>query len=50
MVFNSKSKKNVVGELSQKMLSNCPEIYIGELIAFSINFLDFSESHCNGNG
>ena len=31
------------------MLMNCPEIYVGEFF-FSINFLDFPESHCNGNG
>ena len=33
MIFNSKSKKNVVGELSQKMLLNCPKNYVGELLS-----------------
>ena len=33
MIFNSKSKKNDVGELSQKMLLNYPEIYVGELFS-----------------
>ena len=33
MIFNSKSKKNVVGELSQKMLLNCLEIYVGDLFS-----------------
>ena len=32
MIFNSKSK-NVVGELSQKMLLNCLEIYVFELFS-----------------
>ena len=32
MIINSKYKK-VVGELSQKMLLNCPEIYVGELFS-----------------
>ena len=33
MIFNSKSKKNIVGELSQKMLLNCSEIYVFELFS-----------------
>ena len=33
MIFNSKSKKNIVGELSQKTLFNCHEIYVGELFS-----------------
>ena len=32
MIFNSKSKINIVGELSQKILFNCPEVYVGELL------------------
>ena len=43
MIFNSKSK-NVVGELSQKMLLNCSEIYV-----FNCFLYKFSESHCNDN-
>ena len=35
-MLESKSKKNVVGELSQKIMLNCPEIYVGEL--FSLLF------------
>ena len=37
MIYNSKSKKNVVGELSQKMLLNCSKIYAGELFSLSIS-------------
>ena len=34
----------------RKMLLNYPEIYAAELFSLFINFLDFPESHCNGNG
>ena len=52
MIFNSKSKKNVVGELSQKMFLNWSKLVrnLCWCVVFSINFLDFPESFCHGNG
>ena len=47
MVFNSKSKKCCWGIVSE----NVVELFRNRCfwVAFSINALDFPESHCNGN-